>query len=173
MQKLLSLIDRITGKVGVIAAWLIVPLVAATAYEVFSRYLLNAPTVWAFEIGYMMMGSHFLLGAAYTLRQGSHVRVDLIYGHVSPKTRAVIDVVGYLFLLLPLVIWLSWGLWDYFITAWVDNETSGASSWNPVVWPYRLVFFTSFVVLTLQIIGEVIKGILVLQNRAVGGEAEQ
>lgn len=170
MKKLLSLIERITGNVGVIAAWLIVPLVAATAYEVFSRYLLNAPTVWAFEIGYMMMGSHFLLGAAYTLRAGQHVRVDLIYGHVSPKTRAVIDVVGYLFLMLPLAIWLSWGLWEYFATAWLENETTGNSSWNPVVWPYRLVFFISFAVLALQILGEAIKGVLVLQGR--GAEVE-
>jgi TRAP-type mannitol/chloroaromatic compound transport system permease small subunit len=53
MQKVLSLIDRITGCVGVIAAWLVVPLVLATAYEVFTRYALNAPTVWAFEVGYM------------------------------------------------------------------------------------------------------------------------
>lgn len=166
MQKLLSLIERITGNVGVIAAWLVVPLVLATAYEVLSRYLLNAPTVWAFEIGYMMMGSHFLLGAAYTLRQGSHVRVDLIYGSVSPKTRAIIDVVGYLFLILPFMLWLSWGLWDYFETAWVDMETSGHSSWNPVVWPYRLVFFVSILVLTLQIVGEIIKGVQVLTGKS-------
>lgn len=166
MQKMLSLIERITGNVGVIAAWLVVPLVLATAYEVLSRYLLNAPTVWAFEIGYMMMGSHFLLGAAYTLRQGSHVRVDLIYGSVSPKTRAVIDIVGYLFLLLPFMLWLSWGLWDYFETAWVDNETSGHSSWNPVVWPYRFVFFVSILVLTLQIVGEIIKGVQVLTGKS-------
>lgn len=170
MQKVLSLIERITGSVGVIAAWLVVPLVVATAYEVISRYFFNAPTVWAFEIGYMMMGSHFLLGAAYTLRQGSHVRVDLIYGHVSPKTRAIIDVVGYLFLLLPMMIWLTWGLWGHFEGAWLDNETSGHSSWNPVVWPYRLVYFISFLVLTLQIVGEILKGFQVLLASPVAGE---
>lgn len=171
MQKLLSLIERITGNVGVIAAWLVVPLVLATAYEVLSRYLLNAPTVWAFEIGYMMMGSHFLLGAAYTLRQGSHVRVDLIYGSVSAKTRAIIDVAGYLFLILPFMLWLSWGLWDYFETSWVDMETSGHSSWNPVVWPYRLVFLIAIVVLTLQIVGEIIKGVQVLTGKSSTGGA--
>ena len=170
MQKLLRLIDRITGCIGEIAAWLVVPLVLATAYEVFSRYVMNAPTVWAFEIGYMMMGSHFLLGAAYTLRQGSHVRVDLIYGHVSPKVRATIDVVGYLFLLLPVMLWLTWGLWGDFETAWIKNETSGHSSWNPVVWPYRLVFLISFAVLTLQIIGQILRGCMVLLGRPVLAE---
>lgn len=172
MQKLLSLIDRITGCIGEIAAWLVVPLVIATAYEVFSRYTMNAPTVWAFEIGYMMMGSHFLLGAAYTLRQGAHVRVDLLYDNVSPKARAAIDVFGYLFLLLPVVLWLSWGLWDYFETAWVKNETSGNSSWNPVVWPYRLVFLVSFVVLTLQVIGQILRGGLVLLGKSEIREAK-
>lgn len=166
MQKVLSLIDRITGSVGVIAAWLVVPLVLATAYEVFTRYALNAPTVWAFEIGYMMMGSHFLLGAAYTLREGSHVRVDLIDNFVSPKVTAGIRTAGYLFLLLPCLLWLSWGLWEYFDTAWVKNETSGHSSWNPVVWPYRLVFLISFLVLTLQVVGEIIKGFQIVSGKS-------
>lgn len=165
MKKLLGIIERITGNIGVIAAWLVVPLVIATVYEVLSRYLLNAPTVWAFEIGYMMMGSHFLLGAAYTLREGSHVRVDLIDNSISAKSRAIIDVVGYLFLILPMMLWMSWGLWDYFENAWVNSETSGHSSWNPVVWPYRLVFFISFLVLTLQVVGEILKGLRVLFNR--------
>lgn len=166
MKTLLSIIESITGNIGVIAAWLVVPLIFATVYEVFSRYLLNAPTVWSFEIGYMMMGSHFLLGAAYTLREGSHVRVDLIYNSVSAKSRAIIDVVGYLFLILPIMLWLSWGLWEYFETSWVEKERSGHSSWNPLVWPYRLVFFISFFVLTLQVVGEILKGLQVLFTRS-------
>lgn len=170
MQKVLSLIDRITGCVGVIAAWLVVPLVLATAYEVFTRYALSAPTVWAFEIGYMMMGSHFLLGAAYTLREGSHVRVDLIDNFAPLKVTTGIRTAGYLFLLLPCMLWLSWGLWGYFDTAWVDNETSGHSSWNPVVWPYRLVFLISFVVLTLQIVGEIIKGFQIVLGKSAAME---
>ena len=172
MQKVLSLIDRVTGCIGVIAAWLVVPLVLATAYEVFTRYALNAPTVWAFEIGYMMMGSHFLLGAAYALREGSHVRVDLLDGHVSPRVTAAISVVGYVFLLLPFMLWLSWGMWDHFATAWAKNETSGHSSWNPVVWPYRLVFLISFCVLTLQIVGEVIRGFRVVTGQTVPAEGK-
>ena len=171
MQKVICLIERITGSIGLIAAWLVVPLVLATAYEVLLRYLFDAPTVWAFEIGYMMMGAHFLLGAAYTLREGSHVRVDLIYAAVSPKTRAIIDVTGYLFLILPFMLWMSWGLWGYFEAAWSSNETSGHSSWNPVVWPYRLVFFTSFLVLMLQVIGEILKGIQVLLDQSTSGLA--
>jgi TRAP-type mannitol/chloroaromatic compound transport system permease small subunit len=170
MQKVLSLIDRITGCVGVIAAWLVVPLVLATAYEVFMRYTLNAPTMWAFEIGYMMMGSHFLLGAAYTLREGSHVRIDLLDGIVSPKITAAIRTAGYIFLLMPFLLWLSWSLWGYFDTAWVKNETSGHSAWNPVVWPYRLVFLISFVVLTLQVVGEIIKGLQMVLAKSAAVE---
>lgn len=166
MQKVLSLIERVTGNIGLIAAWLVVPLVAATAYEVGARYIYNAPTVWAFEIGYMMMGSHFLLGAAYTLREGSHVRVDLIYGALTPRGRAIIDVVGYSLLALPALVWMCWGLWEFFEHAWRSNETSGHSSWNPVVWPYRLVFLISFTVLTLQVIAEVLKGLQVLFGKS-------
>lgn len=164
MQKLISLIDRITGCIGVAAAWLAVPLVLATVYEVAVRYFMNAPTVWAFEVGYMMMGAHFLLGAAYTLREGAHVRVDLVTGQLSPKTRASLDIAVYTLLILPCLVWLSWGLLGYFEKAWTTGETSGHSSWNPVVWPYRLVFLAAFSLLALQVIGQILKGVQVLRS---------
>ena len=78
-----------------------VPLVAASCWEVFSRYVLGEPTLWAYEVGYMAMGTHFLVGLAYTLRQREHVRVDFFYSHVSEKARAAIDAFAYVVLLLP------------------------------------------------------------------------
>ena len=71
-----ALIERISGVCGKITAWLVVPLILATVYDVAARYLFNAPTQWAYEVGYMMMGAHALLGMAYTLREGGHIRID-------------------------------------------------------------------------------------------------
>lgn len=166
MQQLIRFVERLSLGAGLVGAIIVAPLVLATVYEVFSRYLFNAPTIWAYEIAYMAMGSNFLLGAAYTLREGGHIRIDLIYAQVSPKARAIIDIVGYLGLCLPVAWWLSWGLWKYALHAYLSGETSGESAWNPIIWPFRLVFFAGFALLALQATVELIKAVRVLTGRA-------
>lgn len=166
MNLLLRWIDRITGGAGVIAGWLIVPIIFATAYEVFSRYVLHAPTIWAFEVGYMAMGANFLFGIAYTLREKSHIRIDAIYGHLfSRKTQAVITLLGYAVLLLPAAWLLSDALWTYAYKAFLTMEKSGQSAWSPVIWPFRMTFFAGFALLLLQGIAETIRVILFLAGR--------
>lgn len=158
MERLIAWIDRISGGAGVVAAWLIVPLIFATCYEVFSRYALNAPTIWAYELGYMATGANFLLGAAYTLRERAHIRVDALYGHLfSRRGQAIVNLIGYLFLLLPAAFWLTDALWTYALQAYQSGEQSGQSAWNPVIWPFRLVFFAGFVLLALQGIAELLR----------------
>jgi len=162
MLALARLIDRLTLGSGAVAAILIFPLIFATCWEVFARYLLGAPTIWAFELGYMGMGAHFILGGAYTLKRQGHIRIDLIYERLRPKTRALFDLVGHLFLMLPFSVWLSFGLWEFFLEGWTFNERSGQSAWNPVVWPFRLVLFAGFALLAMQLISEVLKSLAVL-----------
>jgi TRAP-type mannitol/chloroaromatic compound transport system permease small subunit len=165
MLQLVRLIERLTADIGVIAAWVVAPLIVATVYEVFSRYVLNAPTLWAYEIGYMAMGTNFLLGTALTLRDGGHIRIDVLYSHFAPKTKAVIDLLGLLILLLPISAWLTLHLWGYAYQAYLSGETTGASAWNPVVWPFRMVFFAGFAMLTLQALAEVIKTFYLLAGK--------
>lgn len=165
MEKFIRVIDRLSGSTGVIGAWLVVPLIAATCYEVFSRYALNAPTIWAFELGYMLTGANFLIGTAYTLRERGHIRIDILYNHLPARTRAVIDVVGYVFLFLPAAMWLDIALWKYALSAFKSQELSGQSAWNPVIWPFRLVFFSGFLLLTLQGIAELIRASRYLSGR--------
>ncbi len=157
MAAVVRVIERITGSAGVLIAWLVFPLILATCYEVFSRYVLGAPTIWAFELGYMAMGVHALVGAAYALRERCHIRIDVLYGGFSRRVRAIIDTVGYVFLFLPVVSWLTLALWDYWVEAYATGELSGQSAWNPVIWPFRLTFFLGFALLLLQGIAELIK----------------
>ena len=166
MLSLVRMIERMTGGVGLIAALVVAPLVLATVYEVFSRYLFNAPTIWAYELAYMAMGTNFLLGAAFTLRERGHIRIDVAYSRFSPRLKALIDSLGYLLFFLPVAWWLSWGLWNYAYGALLSGETSGESAWNPVIWPFRLVFFLGFLMLALQGTAELIKALLVLSGRA-------
>lgn len=165
MLQLIGLIERITGSAGKMVAWVVLPLIFATCYEVFSRYLLNAPTIWAFEAGYMAMGVHALIGAAYTLQCHSHIRIDVLYAHFPDRTKALIDVIGYVVLFFPGVIWLCIGLWEYWTEAFVSGEQSGQSAWNPVIWPFRLCFFAGYALLLLQGLAEVMKDILFLTGR--------
>jgi TRAP-type mannitol/chloroaromatic compound transport system permease small subunit len=166
MTSLLRWIDRLSGGTGVVAAWLIVPLIFATCYEVFSRYVLHAPTIWAFELGYMATGANFLIGAAYALREKAHIRIDIFYGHLfSKKAQALVSLLGYLFMLLPAAFLLTDALWTYAYQAYLSKELSGQSAWNPIIWPFRMTFFAGFVLLLLQGIAELLRVALFLLGR--------
>lgn len=162
MKTLLRIFDKLSGNFGILAGWIILPLIFATVYEVFSRYVLDSPTIWAYEIGYMATGANFLLGTAFALRERAHIRIDVFYSHFRERTKALIDVLGYLFLFLPVGIWLSYRLGFYALDAFQSGEGSGESAWNPVIWPFRLIFFTGFAVLSLQALVECIRAFRVL-----------
>lgn len=162
MRAILDLIERVNTSVGVIAAWIVAPLIFATVYEVISRYVFNAPTIWAFEVGYMAMGANFLLGAAYTLREKAHIRIDVAYSHFPPRGQALVDVVGYACVFIPFGVWLSYRLALYAWSAFESGETSGESAWNPVIWPLRVVFFLGFALLTLQAFVELARALRTL-----------
>jgi len=156
MDALIRFIERITGSVGIMASFAIVPLVIATCYEVFARYVMGAPTVWAYEVGYILTGSHFLLGMAYTLRADAHIRIDIFSGHFSPRTRAAIDLAAYA-VILPLMVWLSYTLYQHLMVGYLRSERSGQSAMNLPVWPFRIVFLIAFSLLALQMLAEVVK----------------
>lgn len=169
MNTILRAVDRLSGHLGILAAWIVLPLIFATVYEVSSRYLFDAPTLWAYEIGYMATGANFLLGAAFALREGSHIRIDILYSRLAGRTKALIDVLGYLFLFLPVGIWLSYRLGDSALDTFHSNQRSGESAWNPVIWPFRTIFFVGFAVLSLQSIVECIRATKVLIGRPDSG----
>lgn len=156
MDAFIRMIERITRSIGIMASFAIVPLVLATCYEVLARYVFGAPTIWAYEIGYTLTGSHFLLGMAYTLAVGAHIRIDIFSGNFAPRTRALIDLAAYA-VMLPLMIWLSYALFQHLATGYLRSERSGQSAMNLPVWPFRIVFLVAFTLLALQILAEVVK----------------
>lgn len=158
MNALIKYIERVTGSIGILASLTLVPLVLATCYEVFARYAMGAPTIWAYEVGYLLTGSHFLLGMAYTLREGEHIRIDVFSGKFSVRTRAVIDLLGYT-VTLPLMLWLTYELYLYLAAGYLRNELSGQSALSLPVWPFRVVFLVAFTLFALQILAEAIKSV--------------
>jgi TRAP-type mannitol/chloroaromatic compound transport system permease small subunit len=163
LYSLIRQIERVVTVIGIGAAMLLVPLVLATCWEVFSRYVMGAPTDWAYEVGYILTGAHFLLGLAYTLKQDLHIRIDVFTSFMSARTRALIDAAAYT-VMLPLLVWLAWMLGEYLVAGYVRGERSGQSALNPPVWPFRLVFTVSFTLFALQVLVELLKSVMRLRG---------
>ena len=109
MQRLLLFIDKVSTFVGYFFSWLIVGLTLMITWEVFSRYALDHPNAWAFDAMIMMYGTLFMMSGAYTLSKNGHVRGDVLYGFLQPRTQASIDLVLYIVFFIPGVIALTCG----------------------------------------------------------------
>ena len=149
---------------GHAVAWLIVPMVLSLAYEVAARYLFNAPTQWAYDMTFMLYGSFFMLGAAYTLQRKGHVRTDSLYSNWSPRRQATVDLVCYGLMFFPFVGVLVFVGWGYFWKAFVTNETFVSSAWQPITWPFRLSLPLAGALLMVQGISECLKCVHTLRT---------
>jgi TRAP-type mannitol/chloroaromatic compound transport system permease small subunit len=152
-------VDRFTDWTGTAVSWLSVPLVAAVAYEVISRYLFNAPTIWAYDVTYMLYGTLFMLGAAYALHKGAHIRTDFFWEQFSVRKKGLIDVASYLLFFFPgflvlLVVSLNEGMY-----AWRINELSDQTPWRPILWPFKLVVPLACLLLLVQGFSEFLKSL--------------
>ena len=162
MVAIVRSIERFSHLIGMIGAWVMAPLVLSMVYEVMARHFFNAPTFWAYEIGYMFAGTTYMFGMAYCLKVGGHIRVDFIYEGLSLKRKAVINIGGYIILMLPGALWVDWALYQYAAEAYQSGEVSGESAWNPIIWPFRAVWAIGYSALCLQVVAEIIKNYLVL-----------
>lgn len=160
-MNVISLIERMSQAFGIAGAVLVAPLIGALIYEVASRYVFGAPTFWAFELSYMLMGSIFVLSISCALRDRLHVNVDFLHSILPPRVRAAIDLFGYLVLMFA-VYWISTALLETALEAFHSNEVSGVSAWNPVIWPFKTIWFLGFAMLCLQVFAESLKATISL-----------
>src|SRR5512141_2492787 len=113
MQKLLLTIDKISTFIGQAFSWLIVALTLLISWEVFSRYVLDHPHAWAFDVMIMMYGTMFMMAGAYTLSKNGHVRGDVLYGFFPPRLQAALDLILYIVFFIPGVVALVWAGYIY------------------------------------------------------------
>lgn len=158
----LRFVDKLSIIVGKSAAMLAVPMVLCLAYEVFARYLFNAPTVWSYDITYMIYGAHYLLGAAFTYYMRGHIRIDVFYNLFSPRARNIIDVVGYVFIIMPVTVVLAISAHSMASDAWISQEVSQYSPWAPVLWPIKWAMALGFFLLLLQCVADCIRSFVLL-----------
>ena len=152
-------IDTFSLWVGRAIAWLTLPLIVAMVYEVFARYYFTAPTVWAYDVSRMVFGASFVLGAAYALSKGVHIRSDFLYRKWSVKVQGRIDTFLYLVCFFPSMLVLL-----YVSTEWAWNSLSRGergtdTAWMPLLGPVKSAVPIGVVFLILQGISETLKSI--------------
>ena len=150
-------IDLVAILTGNAVAWLIVPMVLSLTWEVVARYVFNAPTVWAYDMTFMLYGTFFMIGAAFTLQRRGHIRTDSYYGDWSPRRQAWTDLVCYVVMFMPVAGVFLFAGWGYFVKSYVTNETFVSSPWAPVAWPFKLMMPLAGLLLLVQGASEVLK----------------
>ena len=163
LLKVSSAIDWINEKFGVVANWLVLLACLISAGNAFSRYIFSESSNGWLEIQWYMFAGMVLLGAPYALKMNEHVRVDLIYGMVSERTRIWIDILGGFLFLLPICIILTYFTWPWFVESWRLSESS-SNAGGLIRWPVKLVLPVGFALMTLQGISEIIKRIAALEH---------
>ena len=157
--KLVNAIDTFTDTTGGWISWLSVPLVLAVSYEVLARYFFNAPTIWSFDITFMLYGTIFMLGSAYALHKGAHIRTDFFFERWSTRTKGTIDSVAYLVFFFPSLAILFVVSANEAWYAFSIMETSEQTPWRPILWPFKAVVPLTCVLLIIQGVSETIKSV--------------
>ena len=150
-------IDRFTDVTGKIIALAMLFLVFSISYECFSRYLLDAPTVWVMDTSFIANGSAFMLGCAYTMLKGAHVRTDMLWDKYSERKKGMIDLGSYLLLFFPAMITFLVISVDDAWYAYVIGETSEQSAWRPILWPFRASVPLAMLLFMIQAVSESLK----------------
>jgi TRAP-type mannitol/chloroaromatic compound transport system permease small subunit len=163
LLKVSGIIDFINQQFGTIANWLVLIACVVSAGNAVSRYLFSMSSNAWLEVQWYMFAGMVLLGGPLTLKMNEHVRVDLIFGSVSERTRMIIDIVGILLFLTPICIILIYFTWPWFVEAWRTGEGS-PNAGGLLRWPVKILLPLGFFLMVLQGVSELIKRIAVLTN---------
>jgi TRAP-type mannitol/chloroaromatic compound transport system permease small subunit len=164
MQKLLLTIDKVSTKVGQLFSWLIVALTLMITWEVFSRYVLNHPHAWAFDVMIMLYGTLFMMAGAYTLSKNGHVRGDVLYGFFPPRLQASLDLVLYIAFFIPGVVALAYAGYIYAGESWAINEHSNITADGPPIYPFKTIIPIAGALLLAQGLVEIVRCIVCLKQ---------
>ncbi|NDJ16814.1 TRAP transporter small permease subunit [Myxacorys almedinensis] len=172
MQKLLRLsraIDQITEKIGQFALWLVLLMVGVGVWNVVGRYIgkaigQNLTSNALIEGQWYIFDLVFLLGAAYALKHDEHVRVDVFYGRWNRKWKAIANLIGTIFFLIPFSLLVIYVSWDAIAQSWITREVSPDPG-GLARYPIKTMIIVSFALLIIQGISEIIKNWAIYTDR--------
>ena len=165
-MRFVYLVDRINTFIGKTVSWAIVVLTLAVCYEVFARYVLRAPTAWAFDASYMLYGLLFMVAGPYTLARNNHVRGDFLYRSWPQRRQASMDLVLYLLFFFPGILALIYAGIPFMQMSWLMNEHSMNSPNGPPIYPFKALIPIAGALMALQGIAEVIRCVVCLRTGA-------
>jgi TRAP-type mannitol/chloroaromatic compound transport system permease small subunit len=163
LLRLSSAIDWTTAFVGRAVAWLVLAAVLVSAGNAIIRKAFDMSSNAWLELQWYLFGAVFMLAAAYTLQRNEHIRIDVVSGNLSKRTRDWIDLFGHLFFLTPLVLLMLWLLVPYVARSVRSQEMSGSAS-GLIIWPAKAILLAGFALLLLQAVSEIIKRIAVIRG---------
>ena len=164
MESYIRFADKLSAWFGKVFGWCIMVMTFGVAYEVFVRYVLNAPTPWAFDLSYMMYGTMFMMAGAYTLSRDGHVRGDFVYRLLRPATQARLELVLYFLFFFPGVLALVISGWRYAGRSWRYLEVSVMSPANIPIYQFKTVIIAAGILLFLQGIAQVFRCIITMRT---------
>lgn len=164
MQKFLFFIDKVNTWVGQAFAWLILALTLQVSWEVFSRYVLNQPNAWSFDLMIMMYGISFMMAGAYTLAKDGHVRGDVLYGFFPPRLQAALDLILYFLFFIPGIVALVWAGYTYAVESWAITEHSTLTANGPPLYPFKTFIPIAGILLLAQGFVEIVRCVICLQR---------
>ena len=164
MIPIIHAIERLSIWIGRSFGWCILILTLSVAYEVFVRYVINAPTVWAFDMMVQMYGALFLVAGPYALAQDTHVRADVVYRFLQPRWQALVDIILYILFFFPGMMALCWVGYEIASDSWRYKEVS----WNSPA-RIQIYFFKSLIPLAgglfiVQGVAECMRCYLAMKN---------
>lgn len=162
MRTLVQIIDSFTDRTGKLLAWLTLCMALLTALIVIMRYGFGVNSIFAQEAVVYMHGCLFMLGAAYALKTGAHVRVDIFYRNFSTRGKAWVNSLGGIVLIMPLCTFILFSSWDYVSEAWAIRETSPEPGGIPAVFLLKTLIPLLAINLFLQGLAETLRSTLVL-----------
>lgn len=160
----LQIVDQLSTWVGKTIGWAILVLTFVTSYEVFMRYVFNAPTEWAFDASYILYGALFMLAGAYTLSRNSHVRGDFIYRAWTPRQQASMDLTLYVLFFFPGILALIYSGFSFAELSWIMKERSAASPNGPPVYHFKTLIPVTGALMLLQGIVEFMRCIIAVRD---------
>ena len=166
MIRILHFIDGLSAWMGKAFAWCIVILTFSTCYEVFVRYVLGAPTVWAFDMSVQMYGALFMMAGAYALSQDAHVRGDVLYRLFPKRTQAIIDLVLYILFLAPGALALIYYGYGFAADSWFYKEVSWSSPSRIQIYFFKSLIPVGGVLLLLQGFAEATRCVICIRTGA-------
>jgi|TARA_R110002049_G_scaffold71979_8_gene185452 TRAP-type mannitol/chloroaromatic compound transport system permease small subunit len=164
MIRFIEFADKLSAWFGKAFGWLIILMTLGMSYEVASRYLFNAPTTWSLDVSFIMYGTMFMMGGAYTLSRGGHVRGDFLYRLWKPRTQGMVDLVLYLFFFFPGVIALIFSGWKYAARSWGYGEVSVNSPAGVPIFQFKAVIVAAGILLFIQGIAQVMRCIMCIRE---------